>query len=156
VEAPGVLSLVVLMFSVVGVFVFIPFVSQYAFWVAVGAFVFLYWATAKGANFFGIVSLILLGFAVVECFAGIPFESHYACWFAIAAYIVRDWTFRAMIWTGALSLVVLMLAIAAVFCEIPFVSNFAYWFVIAAYLIRLRVMIPRVTPDRIGLYSVGN
>jgi hypothetical protein len=109
VEAPGVLSLVVLMFSVVGVFVFIPFVSQYAFWVAVGAFVFLYWATAKGANFFGIVSLV-----------------------------------------------VLMLAIAAVFCEIPFVSNFAYWFVIAAYLIRLRVMIPRVTPDRIGLYSVGN
>ena len=88
-DAPAELSLVVLMLSIVGVFIEIPFVSRYAFWVAVGSYVFLYWSTAKGANFSGIVSLILLGLAVAGCFADIPFVSNYAFWFAVAAYIIR-------------------------------------------------------------------
>jgi hypothetical protein len=130
-------------------------VSQYAFWVAVAAFVILHWGTAAGANFFGIVSLLLLWLAVVGCFADIPFVSNYAFWFAIAAYVIRDWTFRALIWTGVVSLVVVMLAVAAVFCDIPFVSNYAFWFVIAAYMIRLLAAIPRQTPDRFPLVHVG-
>ena len=35
----GVLSLLLLVFAVVGVFVSIPFVSNYAFWVAIAAYV---------------------------------------------------------------------------------------------------------------------
>jgi hypothetical protein len=157
----GVLSLLVLMLAVVGVFADIPFVSKYAFWVATAAYVILNWGGGAGANWSGILSLLLLGLAVVGVFADIPFVSKYAFWFAIAAYIVRDWTFNGahgvslLIWTGVLSFLVLMLAVVGVFCEIPFVSNYAFWFVIAAYIIRLLVEIPRVTPNRIGLIHVG-
>jgi hypothetical protein len=89
VTPPGLLSLVVLMLAIVGVFVFIPFVSNYAFWFAIAAFVILHWGTAAGANVSGIVSLILLGLAVAGCFADIPFVSNYAFWFVIAAYLIR-------------------------------------------------------------------
>jgi hypothetical protein len=149
------------MLALVGVFIEIPFVSRFAFWVAVAAYVILNWGGGAGANWSGILSLLLLMLAVVGCFADIPFVSKYAFWFAIAAYIVRDWTFNGqhgvalLIWTGVLSLLVMMLAVVAVFCEIPFVSNYAFWFVIAAYIIRLLVGIPRVTPNRIGLVHVG-
>ena len=74
----GVLSLLVLMLAVVGVFADIPFVSNYAFWVAVAAYVILYWGggvltgTAAGPNFPGIISLLLLGLAVVGGFHRYP------------------------------------------------------------------------------------
>ena len=153
----GVLSLLVLMLAVVGVFADIPFVSNYAFWVVIAAYIILNWGGAAGANWSGILSLLLLGLAVVGVFADIPFVSNYAFWFAIAAYIVRDWTFNGahgaslLIWTGVLSLLVLMLAVVGVFIEIPIVSRYAFWVAIAAYIIRLLVGIPRVTPNRIGV-----
>jgi hypothetical protein len=161
--AIGVLSLLVLMLALVGVFVFIPFVSQYAFWVAIAAYVILNWGAAGGggANWSGIFSLFVVMLAVVGVFADIPFVSKYAFWFAIAAYVVRDWTFNGqhgvalLIWTGVLSLLVMMLAVVGVFCEIPFVSNYAFWFVIAAYMIHLLVAIPGVRPNRIGVFHVG-
>src|ERR1700758_2936472 len=103
------------MLAVVGVFISIPFVSNYAFWVAVAAYVILNWGGAAGVNWAGILSLLLLGLAVAGVFADIPLVSNYAFWFAIAAYIVRDWTFRALIWLGMLSLLVLGLAVAGVF-----------------------------------------
>ena len=161
----GVVSLLVLMLALVGVFIDIGFVSRYAFWLALAAYVILNWGGslvgAGGANWSGVLSLLLVMLAVVGCFADIPFVSQYAFWFAIAAYIVRDWTFNGqhgvalLIWTGVVSLLVMMLAVVAVFCEIPFVSNYAFWFVIAAYIIRLLVAIPGVRPNRVGVYHVG-
>jgi hypothetical protein len=143
------------MLAIVGVFIGIPFVSNYAFWFVIAAYFILNWAGGAGANWAGMLSLLLMMLAVVGVFANIPFVSNYAFWFAIAAYIVRDWTFRELIWTGVLSLLVMMLAVVGVFIEIPFVSRYAFWFAIAAYIIRLLVGIPRQVPDRIFLYHVG-
>jgi len=139
------------MLAVVGVFIEIFFVSHYAFWVAVAAYVILNWMNFRGAHLPGILSLILLGLAVVGVLANIPFVCDYAFWFAVAAYVIRDWFFNELIWVGLLSLLVVMLAVAAVFCEIPFVSNYAFWFVIAAFMIRLMVVIPDNEPHRIGV-----
>ena len=146
-----VLSLLLLVLAVVGVFIRIPFVSDYAFWVAIAAYVILHWMNFRGAHLPGILSLILLGLAVVGVLANIPFVCDYAFWFAVAAYVIRDWFFNELIWVGLLSLLVVMLAVAAVFCEIPFVSNYAFWFVIAAFMIRLMVVIPDNEPHRIGV-----
>ena len=157
----GVLSLLVLMLAVVGVFADIPFVSHYAFWVAIVAYVILNWGggtlTGGGAgpNWPGIISLFLLMLAVVGVFIEIPLVSHYAFWFAVLAYVIRDWTFNSdtahmLIWVGLLSLIVMTLAVAGVFIEIPVVSNYAYWFVIAAFMLRLLVNIPGRIPQRVG------
>ena len=146
-----VVAFLLLMLAVVGVFVDIPFVSNYAFWVAIVAFVILYWGSQIGASWPGIVSLFLLGLAVVGCLADIPVVSRYAFWFAIAAYVVRDWYFNQLMLVGLISLLVAGFAVAGVFIEIPIVSNFAYWFVIAAFMIRLMVVIPHNVPQRIGV-----
>jgi hypothetical protein len=84
-----VLSLLVLMLAVVGVFADIPFVSNYAFWVVIAAYVILSWGGDAGANWSGILSLLLLGLAVVGVFIEIPFVSRYVFWVAIAAYTIR-------------------------------------------------------------------
>ena len=149
------LAFLLLMLATVGVFVEIFFVSHYAFWIAVLAYVILYWGSQIGASWPGIVSLFLLGLAVVGCLADIPVVSRYAFWFAIAAYVIRDWTFNTnvahvLIWVGLLSLVVAGFAVAGVFIEIPIVSNYAYWFVIAAFMLRLLVNIPGRIPQRVG------
>jgi hypothetical protein len=143
------------MLATIGIFVDIPFVSNYAFWVAILAYVILYWGSRIGASWPGIVSLILLGLAVVGVFIEIPLVSHYAFWFAVLAYVIRDWTFNSdtahmLIWVGLLSLIVMTLAVAGVFIEIPVVSNYAYWFVIAAFMLRLLVNIPGRIPQRVG------
>ena len=79
------LSLLLLVFAVVGVFIGIPIVSQYAFWVAIAAYVILDWKW----NWAGMLSLLLLVLAVVGAFIEIPFVSQYAFWVAIAAYCIR-------------------------------------------------------------------
>ena len=84
---PVVLSLLLLGLAVVGVFIEIPIVSNYAFWVAIAAYVILDWQT----RWLGMLSLLLLGLAVVGVFIEIPFVSKYAFWVAIAAYIIHDW-----------------------------------------------------------------
>jgi hypothetical protein len=143
------------MLAIVGVFILIPFVSNYAFWFAIAAYVILNWGGATSANFPGILSHLLLGLAIVGVFIDIPFVSNYAFWFSIAAFIIRDWTFNRLLWVGMLSLFVTVLAVAAVFAKIPFVSNYAFWFVIAAYMIRLLVAIPDRKPIRIGLIDAN-
>jgi hypothetical protein len=152
-------SLILLVLAIAGVCCDIPFVSNYAFWVVIFAYVILNWGGATlgvaGANWAGILSLVILILALVGVFVEIPFVSNYAFWIAIAAYIIRDWTFRTLIWTGVLSLIVLMLALVGVFVFIPVVSHYAFWVAIAAYIIRLLVGIPRVVPDRIGLVHVS-
>ena len=152
-----VLAFLLLMLATIGVFVEIFFVSHYAFWIAVLAYIILYWGSQIGASWPGIVSLFLLGLAVVGCLADIPFVSRYAFWFAVAAYVIRDWTFNTnsahvLIWVGLLSLVVAGFAVAGVFIEIPVVSNYAYWFVIAAFMIRLLAHIPFNAPQRVGAW----
>jgi hypothetical protein len=146
-----VLAFLLLMLAVVGVFVLIPLVSNYAFWIAVAAYVILNWASAHGANLPGILSLILVGLAVVGVFINIPIVSNYAFWFAIAAYVVRDWFFNELIWIGLLSLLVAGLAVAGVFIDIPIVSNFAFWLMIAAFMIRMLAHIPQNVPHRFGV-----
>ena len=153
-----VLAFLLLMLAVVGVFVDIPFVSNYAFWVAIVAFVILYWGHATRANWAGILSLILVGLAVVGVFIEIPLVSHYAFWFAVLAYVIRDWTFNSndahmLIWVGLISLLVAGFAVAGVFIEIPIVSNYAFWFLIAAFMIRLLARIPAREPKRIGVFG---
>jgi hypothetical protein len=80
-----VLSLLLLGLAVVGVFIDIPFVSNYAFWFAIAAYVIYDYRT----RWVGMLSLLLLGLAVVGVFIEIPFVSHYAFWVAIAAYFIR-------------------------------------------------------------------
>jgi hypothetical protein len=146
-----VIAFLLLMLAVVGVFVDIPFVSNYAFWVAIAAYIILNWMNFQGAHLPGIVSLLLLALAVVGVFIHIPLVSDYAFWVAIAAYVVRDWFFNRLIWVGLVSLLVVGFAVAGVFIEIPIVSNYAFWFVIISLMIRLLVQIPNERPHRIGV-----
>jgi hypothetical protein len=88
VNPPGLLSLVVLMLAIVGVLVFILFVSQYAFWVAIAAYVIRDW-TFRALIWVGVLSLVVVMLAVAAVFCDIPFVSNYAFWFVIAAYIIR-------------------------------------------------------------------
>jgi hypothetical protein len=76
------------MLAVVGVFIEIPFVSRYAFWVAIAAYIVRDW-TFRALIWLGMLSLLVLGFAVAGVFIDIPFVSDYAFWFVIAAYIIR-------------------------------------------------------------------
>ena len=84
-EPPGVISLLLLGLAAVGVFIDIPFVSNYAFWIAIAAYVMLDWST----NWLGIFSFLLMGLAVVGVFIDIPFVSNYAFWVAVVAYFIR-------------------------------------------------------------------
>ena len=83
-----VLAFLLLMLAVVGVFVDIPFVSNYAFWFAIAAYVVRDW-TFNALIWVGVVSLLVFGFAVASVFCEIPFVSNYAFWFVMAAYIIR-------------------------------------------------------------------
>src|SRR5262249_44023366 len=127
-----------LMLAVVGVFVEIPVVSNYAFWVVIAAYVIYDW----GTNWPGLLSLLLLGLEVVGVFVNVPFVINYAFWVAIAADFIRDWTFGLLVWPGILSLLLLGLAVVGVFIEIPVVSQYAFWVAIAAYIIRLVTRAP--------------
>jgi hypothetical protein len=79
------LLLILLGLAVVGVFIDIPFVSNYAFWLAIAAYIIRDWYPTWA----GMLSLIVVGLAVVGVFISIPFVSNYAFWVAIAAYIIR-------------------------------------------------------------------
>ena len=81
----GVLSLLVMMLAVIGVFADIPLVSNYAFWFVIAAYVIF----DRGKNWLAMLTDLLLGLAVVGVFIDIPFVSNYAFWVAIAAYIIR-------------------------------------------------------------------
>jgi uncharacterized protein (DUF983 family) len=85
---PGIFSLLLLALAVVGVFIEIPFVSNYAFWFAVAAYMIRDW-TFNRLLWAGMLSLLVIGLAVVGVFVEIPLVSNYAFWFAIAAYVIR-------------------------------------------------------------------
>jgi hypothetical protein len=77
--------------AVVGVFAEIPIVSNYAFWVLVGAY-FLWFTSAKPAkgsvSFLMVLSIVLLLAAILAVFVEIPIVSNYAFWVMAGNYIV--------------------------------------------------------------------
>jgi hypothetical protein len=83
-------SLLIAIVAVVGVFIEIPIVSDYAFWVLVAAYIV--WLgvhpPAKSFRPLGMVSLVLLLVAIVGLFVEVPIVSNYAFWVVAAAYLV--------------------------------------------------------------------
>jgi hypothetical protein len=85
------LSLVMAEAAIVGLFVEIPIVSNFAFWIMVGAY--LLWI---GINRMGekrikwqlILSIVLTTTAIVGIFAEIPIVSDYTFWIMTAAYLI--------------------------------------------------------------------
>jgi hypothetical protein len=82
------LALVLELFAVAGVFVEIPFVSNYAFWVAIAAYVILASSVIGARSVYYGFALVLALLAVVGVFVEIPFVSNYAFWIAIAAFVI--------------------------------------------------------------------
>jgi hypothetical protein len=85
-------SLAIAIVAVLAIFVEIPIVSDYAFWVLVGAL--LVWMGVHSPNtkirFRGwtMVTIVLLLVAIVGVFVEIPIVTDYAFWILAAAYLV--------------------------------------------------------------------
>jgi hypothetical protein len=86
------LSLVVAIAAIVGLFVEIPILSQWTFWFMVGAY--LLWI---GVSRFHktrrlrvqlMVTIVLAMLAIVGLFVGIPIVSDFAFWVMTAAYLI--------------------------------------------------------------------
>ena len=85
-------SLVIAIVAVLAIFVEIPIVSDYAFWVLVGAL--LIWMGVHSQNtkirvrVWTMVTIVLLLVAIVGVFVEIPIITDYAFWILAAAYLV--------------------------------------------------------------------
>ena len=85
-------SLVIAIVAVLAIFVEIPIVSDYAFWVLVGAL--LIWMGIHSQNtknrfrWQTMWSIVLLLVAIVGVFVEIPIITDYAFWILAAAYLV--------------------------------------------------------------------
>jgi hypothetical protein len=85
-------SIAIAMVAILGVFVEIPVVSDYAFWIMVVAL--LVWLAVHPQNpknrfrLATMASISLLLVAIVGLFVGIPIISDYAFWILAAAYLV--------------------------------------------------------------------
>jgi hypothetical protein len=85
-------SLVIAIVAVLAIFVEIPIVSDYAFWVLVGAL--LIWMGVHSQNtknhfrWQTMLSIVLLLVAIVGVFVEIPIITDYAFWILAAAYLV--------------------------------------------------------------------
>jgi hypothetical protein len=88
---PRFFALILALFAVVGVFIEIPFVSNYAFWIMTAAYVIQISSSTIVVDmaFFRFFSLVLALFAVVGVFIEIPFVSNYAFWIMTAAYVIQ-------------------------------------------------------------------
>jgi hypothetical protein len=88
------ISLVIAIVAVVGVFVEIPIVSDYAFWILVVALII--WQGAHAPNtknwfrYWQMLDISLLILAIVAVFAYIPILSDYAFWFLAVAYLIAS------------------------------------------------------------------
>jgi hypothetical protein len=86
------ISLAIAIAAVLGVFVEIPIVSEYAFWVLVGAI--LVWESVHRPNtknwfrYWHMLGLTLLIVSIVAVFIYIPILSDYAFWVLLIAYLV--------------------------------------------------------------------
>jgi hypothetical protein len=85
-------SLVIAIVAVLGVFIEIPVVSDYAFWLLVGAHLIWLGVHSPSKKSFRpgtMASLVLLLVAIVAVFVDIPIVSAYAFWVLAAAYLVQ-------------------------------------------------------------------
>jgi hypothetical protein len=85
-------SLVIAIVAVLGVFIEIPVVSDYAFWLLVGAYLIWLGVHSPSKKSFRpgtMASLVLLLVAIVAVFVDIPIVSAYAFWVLAAAYLVQ-------------------------------------------------------------------
>jgi hypothetical protein len=81
-------SLVMAIAAVVGVFVEIPIISDYAFWILVAAFiVWRSYLTVKTTHLLIMTPIALLFLAIVGVFVEIPIVSAYAFWVLAIAYL---------------------------------------------------------------------
>jgi Na+(H+)/acetate symporter ActP len=74
-------SLVLAIVAVLGVFVEVPIVSDYAFWILVGAVIIwhaVHTGSTNAINWGAVTSLVLLLVAIVGVFVEIPIVSDYA------------------------------------------------------------------------------
>ena len=84
-------SIVIAIVAVLGVFVEIPIVSDYAFWILVSAAIIwhaVHTGSKKAIKWGVMTSLVLLLVAIVGVFVEIPIVSDYAFWILVAAYLV--------------------------------------------------------------------
>jgi hypothetical protein len=81
-------SFVLAVVAVLALFVEIPIISNYAFWVLVGAYL-LYFANHKPKLIgVSIASIVLTLLAIVGVFVEIPIVSNYAFWVMAAAFLL--------------------------------------------------------------------
>jgi hypothetical protein len=81
-------SLVMSYAAVAGVLIEIPIVSNYAFWVMVGAYL-LWGAVHRPGRGVGVMlSIAVLLVAIVGVFVEIPIVSNYAFWVMAANYVI--------------------------------------------------------------------
>ena len=80
------ISLVLVGLAVISVFCFIPFFTEWAFWVVVAAFLILIAAGTWG--FAAVISLVLMMVAIVSIFVFVPFFSEWAFWVGTVAYVM--------------------------------------------------------------------
>jgi hypothetical protein len=86
------LSLVMAEAAIVGLFVDIPIISGFAFWIMVAAY--LLWmgisrqGEKKGIKLHLMSTIVLTGAAVVGVFVGIPVVSDYVFWVMTSAYLI--------------------------------------------------------------------
>ena len=77
--------------AIVGVFVEIPIVSNYAFWFMFGAYLTWMASTTFSKKRFKpwlMVEIVLILVAIVGVFVEIPIVSNYALWVMAAAYLI--------------------------------------------------------------------
>ena len=78
--------------AIIGVFVEIPIVSEWAFWLMVGAY--LLWLgvnhfhTTRQVRLQLMLTIVLTMAAIVGLFVGIPIVSDFAFWIVAAAYVI--------------------------------------------------------------------
>jgi hypothetical protein len=81
-------SFVLAVVAVLALFVEIPIISNYAFWVLVGAYL-LYLANHKPyLSWVTMASIVLTLLAIVGVFVEIPIVSNYAFWVMAASFLV--------------------------------------------------------------------
>jgi hypothetical protein len=86
------LSLVMAVAAIVGLFVEIPILSKFALWIMVAAYLLWLaiadWDTKQGFRWQPMLSIVLTGAAVVGVFVGIPIVSDYVFWVMTGAYLI--------------------------------------------------------------------
>jgi hypothetical protein len=81
-------SLVMSYAAVVGVFVYIPIISNWAFWIVVGAYLLWFAVHRRGRGVLLMLSIALLLATILAVFIEIPIVSDYAFWVMVANYVV--------------------------------------------------------------------